>query len=226
MNTTTDNQALDVLRRDGDAKLAPFDAQRARSLVSQFDRYALSTKQWALVHALARLATHGASSARATHDVGDLSNVLALFVRAGANLKSPTIVMSDGTGAEYRLKVARGRARHPGTLDVTTPDGATWFGRVLLSGLFEASPRVDTPSALPSALRAFAVEPAKFAGAHARATGRCMFCNLRIGEGDDPRARAVGYGEVCARNWGQPFPSKSDARALNAALFAAPSSAP
>ena len=214
-----DRQALDTLRNDAD-KLAPFDVQRARSLVTQFDRYALSTKQWALVHALARQARGGASNTRMQHDVGDLSKVVELFARAGDRLKSPTVVMGDGTGAEYRLKVARGRARFPGTLDVSKPDGSDWYGRILLTGVFEASPRLDTPVALPGALRAFACNPAGFAAQHARATGRCMFCNLAIGEGEDPRARAVGYGEVCARNWGQPFPSKQDARALNAQLFA------
>lgn len=219
--TPADRSALDTLRNCAD-KLAPFDCERAKSLLATLDKYGrISPAQWRLVHALARVAT-GAPVGRVRSTIGDLAPLMALFDRAKARLKRPSLIMGDGTGAAYRLNIAGPNARAPNTVNVVSLVLGTWYGRILATGDFEASPRDATPVALIPALRAFASDPAKAAGAHAKATGRCMFCALAIGEGDDPRARAVGYGEVCARNWGLPFPSKSDARALNTALFAGP----
>ena len=207
-------------------KLEPRDLSFALSLVAQWERRQyLSERQWPYVASLTAKALGQAPERRET-PIGDLSAVMALFDRAGARLKRPSIVMGDGTGAEYRLKVAKPGTRVPGAIDVTGRDGGAWYGRILQDGRFQASPRVATPEPLPAALVAFASAPAAFAGRHAKATGRCMFCNLAIGEGEDPRAIAVGYGETCAGNWALPFPAKAAARAANAALFTSGSVSP
>jgi hypothetical protein len=202
--------------------LSERDATFAGSLIDQAGRRAwLSDKQLAWAETLAAKAANGGKPpARTVTAVGDLSGIMALFDRAKGKLKFPAIVVPDGNGRAYRVNVAGERARVPGSLNVTAGESRAWYGRVLASGVFEASPREATPAGLPDALRAFASDPAKVAGAAGRLTGRCCFCGLAIGEGDDPRARAVGYGEVCARNWGLPFPSRVDARAATSALIA------
>jgi hypothetical protein len=199
----------------------PKDQSDALSLIAQFDRRGfLTDKQSMLVDILGRRALNGGAriAPRVQTPIGDLSAIMALFDRAKAKLKAPTIVIGDATGAAYRLKFAGITARVPGSINVVgiAYNGTgEWYGRILSNGVFEASPRTVSPPALLPALVAFAADPAKAAGASAKATGRCCFCGLAIGEG----ARAVGYGEVCASHWGLPFPSKGTARAANLALF-------
>jgi hypothetical protein len=198
------------------------DRATAQSILDQFDRRAwLSDKQAMLVDVLARRGASGAyaSAPRERTAIGSLAPMMALFDRARTKLKYPSLVIGDGTGAAYRLKIAGDKARVPGSVNVTSESGSDWYGRILTTGEFEASPRVAQPPMLVHALAAFAVNPAQAAFAHAKATGRCAFCALPIGEGEDPRARAVGYGEVCARNWGLPFPSKGTAQRANHALM-------
>lgn len=201
-------------------RLSPADQEKARSLVRQYrQRGFLSERQTSFVELLVARANNGGVSPRVRTAVGDLGAINALFARAATRLKAPSVIMGDGTGAAYRLRLAGANARVPGSINVISLVLGTWYGRILSNGEFEASPRDATPAGLIPALQAFAADPAKAAGAHAKATGRCMFCSLPIGEGADPRARAVGYGEVCAQNFGLPFPSAKDARALNSAVL-------
>jgi hypothetical protein len=201
------------------------DRERATSILFQHATKGwLSDKQIMLLDILARRGASGAqvNAPRVKSAIGDLRPLMALFDRARAKLKYPSLVIGDAAGASYRLKIAGGKARVPGSVNVVGIAYAgegDWYGRILTSGEFEASPRVATPSALVPALVEFARDPARAAGAHAKATGKCAFCSLPIGEGEDPRARAVGYGEVCAHNWGLPFPSKANAARANFALL-------
>lgn len=203
--------------------LKPDDMVKAQSILNQwFSRKWLSPAQENFLAVLAQRAANGGVTARVKSAVGDMGAIMALFDRAKAKLKSPSIVLGDDGGRAYRLTLAGAKARVPGSINVTSNasyDASEWFGRILVTGDFEASPRAVTPPGLVPALKAFAANPAKAAGAHAKATGRCMFCGLPIGEGADPRAAAVGYGEACAASWGLPFPSKADALAQRAALF-------
>jgi hypothetical protein len=212
-----------ALLRANPSTLTGADMIAAQSILNQHFAGVrpLTDKQVAFLAVLAKRASNGgaASVVRVKTSLGDLAPLMALFDRAKARLKFPSIVMGDAAGASYRLKLAGDKARVPGSVNVTSESGSDWYGRILTTGEFEASPRVATPPALVPALAAFARDPARAAGAHAKATGRCMFCALPIGEGADPRARAVGYGEVCAGNWGLPFPSKATAQRANHALL-------
>jgi hypothetical protein len=202
----------------------PRDQADAQSLLNYHDRVGfLTPRQSFLVDILGRRAANsGGTAPRARVTIGALDAINALFDRAKSKLKQPSLVIADAKGARYRLRLASARARIPGSIDVISVAYAgqgTWYGRILDGGVFEASPRVQTPPELIVALTAFAADPAHAAGVTGKATGQCCFCSLPIGEGDDPRARSVGYGEVCAGHWGLPFPSKSDARASNAAML-------
>jgi hypothetical protein len=52
------------------------------------------------------------------------------------------------------------------------------------------------------------------------ATGRCCFCNHKIGEGEDNRSAAVGYGPECAKHFGVPWGVKLDIKAAAEAAAA------
>jgi hypothetical protein len=140
--------------------------------------------------------------------VGDLSRIVAMFARAASRLRFPAIVL-DG----FRVSIAGARAAQPGSLTVTGLDPVfnsyrgreerPWFGRVSTGGEFQ--PGRNAPDGLGEKLRRFAADPAGEAAAHGRLTGRCCFCNHRLGEGEDRRSVEIGYGPVCADRFGLPW---------------------
>lgn len=164
-----------------------------RGLASPKQRYWL---EW-----LAKLIENPKVDERVKTPVGDLKGVMELFDRAAKKLKSPAIVIQIAD-IELRLNVAGSRARAPGTVNVASNDGwgdSKWFGRILQSGEFEASPREPTPAGLIEGLARFAAHPAEVAAEHGRLTGKCCFCNTGL---TDPRSTEVGYGPTCAKNYG------------------------
>jgi hypothetical protein len=186
----------------------------------------IQTNKYGFVYAVAQAPKAAAPQAQA---VGDLGGVLALFAKAKANLKFPAIVLGvpeidatqDVEGFTVRLTVAGPKAKVPGSVTVTTQDKVwnrfdqeeqrEWLGRVLVDGTYQparaANGRAD---AIARRLRELAQEPARVASEHGRLTGRCCFCNARLG-GDSPdsptgrKSLAVGYGQTCARNYGLPW---------------------
>jgi hypothetical protein len=133
-------------------------------------------------------------------NVGDLSRIIAMFDRARQHLRYPAVVL-DG----FRVNVAGGRAREPGSLTVTSAErGADnrrrWLGRVTLAGQFE--PARDTDPAIGDKLRAFAADPAGVAAEYGRLHGACCFCRKPL---RDERSTSVGYGPNCAENYGLPW---------------------
>lgn len=156
----------------------------------------------------------GTAPARAAEEIGDLSRIVAMFDRARARLRAPAIVL-DG----FRVNVAGQRARQPGCLTITSEargyDGRReWLGRVTLAGVFE--PGRTAPATIGTTLRAFAADPEGIAAAYGTRHGRCCFCNKRLGEGEDQRSVAVGYGPTCAENFGLAWGTRA-ARAAEAA---------
>jgi hypothetical protein len=146
-------------------------------------------------------------AAQPTETVGDLSGIVALFDRARQHLRFPAIVL-DG----FRVNVAGGRAREPGSLTVTSVDRTQYstrfgggeqrqyFGRVTRAGIFE--PARGAPEGLGAKLRQFACDPAGEAARYGRLHGVCCFCNKPL---RDERSTSVGYGPVCADHFGLPW---------------------
>ena len=143
---------------------------------------------------------------RPTEVVGDLSRIVTMFDTARQNLRHPAIVL-DG----FRVNIAGGRAREPGSLTVTGVErtspsrfgrGMTrqYFGRVTRAGVWE--PSRGAPEGLGAKLRAFAADPAGQAAEYGRLHGSCCFCNRTL---TDERSTAVGYGPDCAENYGLPW---------------------
>jgi hypothetical protein len=161
-----------------------------------------SDKQSFWIAKLAERATGAPPPPRQTTSIGSLAAIKALFDRARAHLKHPAIVLNVDNVGPIKLSVAGAKARVPGSINVATaaPYGqSTWYGRILDSGDFEASPRETTPPALTSKLVCFAADPAGVAAEHGRLTGNCCFCNRQL---TDARSTAVGYGPICADHYG------------------------
>lgn len=138
-----------------------------------------------------------------TETVGDLSRIVAMFARAAQYLKWPAVIL-DG----FRVSVAGEKARQPGSLTVTSIEKAgggrrAYYGRVTTAGVWE--PGFTAPEGLGPKLKAFAANPAKEAARHGKLTGHCCFCRKVLGEGEDQRSVAVGYGPICADHFGLPW---------------------
>ena len=182
-------------------KLGERDKAFAQSLLAALARWrSLSNKQMFWVNELIKRANNPKPEPA---QVGDLAPILSLFEKAGAKLKHPAIVLSTPETGALRVTVAGQRSKYPGTLSITglgTFDSRAWFGRVNKDGTFTAGRDAAGKEApLTGLLRRFAAEPAKVAGEHGRVTGCCCFCNRAL---DDKRSVAVGYGPVCAENYG------------------------
>jgi hypothetical protein len=187
-------------------KLPEKDQGFARSICGA--RYP-SEKQW---HWIGKLADRidQPQRQRDTANIGGMDGVIALFTAGAQSLKWPAIVLqNEHTGEPFKLTIAGPRAAHPGTVNVIEyrrfdPDEgrkATWYGRVLLDGTFEISPKFtsDKLHGIIVKLQQLSADPVRVATEYGRLTGHCCFCRLPL---KDARSTAVGYGRTCAKNWG------------------------
>lgn len=95
----------------------------------------------------------------------------------------------------------------PGSINVAQEyKGGFWYGRIHRDGNFEPCQRIEQPTSLVPALKAFAADPARVAAEHGKLTGKCCFCNSAL---TDPRSTAVGYGKTCASHFGLPWGAKA-----------------
>ena len=135
-----------------------------------------------------------------TAQVGDLTALLALFDRASRNLKWPKVVLEG-------VRVTR---KQDGTLKVTGTekrwnerfgkDDYVWYGTVALDGTY--APSRAAPAGVVDQLKALAANPANEAGRLGRLHGNCVFCAHDLSHDN---STTVGYGPVCADNYGLPW---------------------
>ena len=169
--------------------LSDRDQEAAASLLDQWQERGLTVKQLSFAAALAKRAEGKAPLASA-----GLDRVRALFEAAyKAGLKFPKVWIAP----HLTLKPAGPRSAHPGTIQVMGDGFDEWFGRIELDGSLTAGR--DMPADAPRILREWAADPAKAASAFGHLTGHCAFCAKEL---TDPRSVAVGYGPVCADNYG------------------------
>lgn len=190
--------------------LSDNDRRFAESLISQFNsRGRLSSKQMFWVNKLTDRAKHPEQHtccAKQTEHVGDFKGVLELFRRAAQHLKYPKIRLQTNNRKPVVLNVAGPKSRYAGQVNVT--DGGpygdnTWYGRIDEQGEWTVSNAGDNDVA--DVLRRLADDPAETAAEYGRLTGRCCFCNTAL---EDERSTSVGYGPVCAKNYGLPWGAK------------------
>ena len=214
-NSINVSQVAQTLR-DNLANLVVRDQSFASSLLGQLDRKGLSNSQLYWLNKLSEKAVGAPEQEREKTKVGDLKGIMSLFDKAKEHLKFPAIVLAvkqpddfgvTGVYNEYRLSVAGDRARIPGSINVTgysvsTGADKAWFGRILATGEFEASPREETPKNLIPGLARFAADPVNVAKESGMLTGKCCFCNIGL---KDERSTAVGYGPICAKHYDLPW---------------------
>jgi hypothetical protein len=135
----------------------------------------------------------------------DATSIKELFATASAKLKWPkfTINVDNNT---MQFSIAGQKSKVPGAVNVT--DGGKfgsnkYYGRILPDGTWQS---YDATDEIIKNIRAFAADPAKMAATHGKKTGSCCFCNKDL---TDTISVTVGYGKVCAENWGLPYTMKA-----------------
>lgn len=130
------------------------------------------------------------------------ANITAFLTRAKASgLRYPKVRLTAG-GRPLVLSLAGERARYPGSVNMTDgrPYGDNlWYGRIVggePSFSFSATPEVKR------VIEALASNPAATIAAYGKRVGVCACCGREL---TDARSVSVGYGPVCAANWGLPW---------------------
>lgn len=185
-------------------RLPERDQSFASDLIRQHNERGLSPKQ---VYWVGKLIERATQPAPKPVKIGSLSAISGLFSKAKGRLKKPAIVLLcdfDHGAAEIKIAFAGGNTRYPGALHISSPIyGGQYYGRITREGSFVKSFKFDGDEApLVSLLTEFAADPAGVAAKHGHLTGKCCFCNRGL---TDDRSTDVGYGPVCADNYGLPW---------------------
>lgn len=175
----------------------------AKSLVDQFEKKGkLSAKQLEWVAKLAVPAPPPVQVMTSTA----VAAVLTFF--ANAKLKYPALVLTTESGRHVRLYRAGSQSKAPGTVVVQGEGvGRDYLGRVELTGVYQPSLKYPEQEDVLELLGDLGGDPKATVAAYGKKTGCCSFCSKPL---EDERSLHVGYGPVCAKNWGLPYPKKSE----------------
>jgi hypothetical protein len=195
--------------------LSPRDLTFAESLAGQFQvRGSLSEKQLFWIKELTKRAqANAAPRAQATTSTPTpapqpavtFPQILALFAKAGSRA---AIVFVTESGLQFRLSVAGERSQQPGSINVTDAaqgfENRVWYGRITTKGAWQPSRKIEAPAAqsVEAALSFFNENPAAAAADYGHQFGSCCFCRREL---TDERSVSVGYGPICAGNFGLPW---------------------
>jgi len=135
--------------------------------------------------------------------VEGFSVIIGHFDSAHENgLKYPSItIQSEAPDPGLRMYRAGHKSSRPGSVAVTDAEGETFWGRIRRDGTFHS--RDAAPDWAEDILREFAEDPDGMARLEGRQSGECCFCGLKLTESGSVE---VGYGPVCAGNFGLPHP--------------------
>lgn len=183
----------------------------ARDLANGFVQYGSWTdkqRPWAHLLANEHRAKENTTPEPATDESDDdavtFPRIVQMMTDAAAELKYPKVRLADDDGNVVRLSVASGRARYPGSVNVTTDESFqdnTWYGRIMTDGTW--APSRNAPEWLADALAAFEADPEGAARAYGQRYSHCCFCGRELVESGSVD---VGYGPVCAERYGLPHP--------------------
>ena len=129
---------------------------------------------------------------------GSLVPIVDFLRTAAERLRFPKVrfLLHDDV-TELKLAIAGPNSREPGSLQVVI--AGQWVGRINMKGVATAG--VANDPVLCAHLEYIAKDAAAAAKRYGVKTGRCSFCNLPL---TDAGSVEVGYGPICARNYGLP----------------------
>lgn len=200
----SDEEAAEALREKAET-----GNDFARDLADGFAKYGSWTdgqRPWAHL-----LANEQRAKAAPTPEAEEEANegpafprIVAMMAEAAESLKYPKVRLADADDNVVRLSVAGGRARYPGSVNVTTDESYhdnTWYGRIMTDGTW--APSKSVPSWVADALAEFEADPEGAARAYGQRFSSCCFCGREL---TADGSIDVGYGPICADNFGLPHP--------------------
>lgn len=202
--TGTTEELTARIRALGDAleRLDGSSRTFAQSLLSQYSRRgSLSPRQWPHVTALIeRAARPAATPAGVGHalPVAGLATLQGVFGNATRAGITPGI-RATINGARLRIAAPSRRSAYAGRPILFVRLGDTYAGRIE-NGAF--LPRSATGADALPALQTLLESPLGTLAQIGRATGTCCYCAREL---TDPRSVSMGYGPVCAENYGLPW---------------------
>lgn len=130
-------------------------------------------------------------------------------------LKFPKARFLAPGGGDLRLNISGETSRVPGSIQVVVRD--EWVGRVHPDGEVYGQ-ALSGNTQLLDALRVIAADPAAAAKAYGALMCVCSFCGTGL---TDEGSVEVGYGPVCAKNWGLPHQPKGTRQLTKVEVVAA-----
>lgn len=148
---------------------------------------------------------------KATPTGTPVARIAALFAKASEKLQSPKVVFGSDAG-----KIVLSQSKNPkwaGTIWVGNGEfRGPQYGRIVDGQYLRGR---DASQEVVDAILAFDADPEGVAKAYAKRVGSCSFCTREL---VDPRSLAVGYGPICAENYGLPWgEEKIDTRGVELA---------
>jgi len=196
----TDDEAANIVAENAD-HVDRFFAELAEDHLSG---ETLSDRQLPYLHKGALQAESEWNDSDGENEVIEgLSPIVGHFDSAHENgLQYPSItIKANAPDPGVRMYRAGQKSSRPGSVAVTDADGDDFWGRIRRDGTFRA--RDAAPDWLQYVLEDFEARPEDVAREEGQATGACCFCNTKLTEEGSVR---VGYGPVCAQNFGLPHP--------------------
>lgn len=138
--------------------------------------------------------------------VGDLTGLYLLMHAAKGNLKYPklNLLLPDEEKTPIKLNIAGERSCRPGLINIVTAD-RVWLGRVDEQGNWDHRDDGHDYATVGKFLKRLSQDPATVAAEYGHVTGCCTFCSRPL---TDNKSLTVGYGPVCAKNYGLPWGAK------------------
>lgn len=176
----------------------------ARDILSKFNRYGkrctFSSKQMQWIDKLAACVPQ----VRETVNL-DASGLLALFNTAAAHLKFPKIRLRTADNLPIKLHIVGERSKHVGSVQIS--DGGSfganrYYGRIDPATGAWILPASGAPESVKLLVLEMSKNPAETAAKYGKITGSCCFCSRGL---EDERSLNVGYGPICANNYGLPW---------------------
>jgi hypothetical protein len=179
----------------------PFATSLATSVEKQRGKVSVKQQYW--IDTLHARATEEKPAEKPKANVGDLSALNTMFDRAKQSIKNPAITFTtpDFAGG-LKVKSAGATSRNPGSLYVTDIQSGNYLGKIGTDNAFTPVSGLTNLDAVVKALRDFAQSPAEIAASHGHRTNNCCFCSRAL---TNKSSVKVGYGPICAENFGLPW---------------------
>lgn len=146
---------------------------------------------------------------------GYLPRIAAFLTPASEKLKSGARVSFSSGDLQVVIKRAGTTSNWPGSFHVTgygfgeNGDQQIYAGRISPEGGWY--PSGACTSEVFALLDEFESDPAEYAAAYGRRTGKCAFCGYHL---DDEISMGFGYGPVCAKHYRLPYGKRALAAAI------------